>query len=145
MARKPKSRVRYAVVGLGHFAQAAVLPAFAHAEDNSELAALITGDPEKAAELSKKYGVPATSYDDFDRLAASGDIDAAYIVVPNALHRSFTERAARGGLHVLCEKPLAYTSADCRAMIDACAKTNVFLMTAYRLHFEEGNLQTVEA
>jgi predicted dehydrogenase len=70
MAKKSRRKVRYAVVGLGWFAQAAVLPAFANAADNSELAALFTGDPEKAKELSDKYDAPAYHYDDYDKLLA---------------------------------------------------------------------------
>ena len=60
-----KKKIRYAVVGLGHIAQTAVLPAFKHAE-NSELAALVTGNPEKDRELSKRYKVKAYTYDDLE-------------------------------------------------------------------------------
>ena len=144
-AESSQSPVRFAVVGLGHFAQAAILPAFANARDNARLVALVTGDAEKAAELSKRYQVPAHDYDGYDELLAGGEIDAVYIAVPNSLHREYTERAARAGVHVLCEKPLAYTAADAQAMIDACQQANVRLMTAYRLHFEEGNLNAIEA
>jgi glucose-fructose oxidoreductase len=140
----PDGKTRFAVVGLGHFAQAAILPAFANARDNATLAALVTGDPKKAAELSKRYHVSAHNYDEYDELLNSGEIDAVYIAVPNSLHREYTERAAQAGVHVLCEKPLAYTSADAQAMIDACHQADVRLMTAYRLHFEEGNLNAIE-
>jgi predicted dehydrogenase len=138
-------KVRFAVVGLGHFAQAAILPAFANAADKATLAALVTGDGKKAEELGKKYEAPSFDYDEFDRLCASGDIDAVYIALPNSQHRDYAERAARAHVHVLCEKPLAYTSADAQAMIDACRENDVQLMTAYRLHFEAGNLQAIEA
>jgi predicted dehydrogenase len=144
MKDKSRKKVRYAVVGLGWFAQEAALPAFANARDNSELAALVTGDPTKAKELSKKYGVPAVSYDDYDSFLASGKADAVYIALPNSHHREYTERAARAGVHVLCEKPMADNSADCQAMIDACKAADVRLMIAYRLHFEEANLKAVE-
>src|SRR5688572_27560261 len=132
--------VRFAVVGLGHFAQAAILPAFANAKKNATLAALVTGDTEKAAKLSRRYKAPAYDYKAYDRLLASGDIDAVYIALPNSKHREYTERAAHAGIHVLCEKPLAYSVADAEAMVAACQRANVRLMTAYRLHFEEGNL-----
>ena len=137
--------VRFAVIGLGHFAQTAILPAFANATDNAKLSALVTGDTHKAAELSQLYKVPAHNYEAYDQLVASGDIDAVYIALPNSKHREYTERAARAGVHVLCEKPLAYSAADAQAMMDACQAANVRLMTAYRLHFEEGNLQAIEA
>jgi predicted dehydrogenase len=102
---KSKSRkTRYAVAGLGWFAQVAVLPAFVHAERNSELAALFSDDPTKLKRLGKKYDVPRLhSYEEFEEVLSSGDIDAVYIVVPNHLHRDFTVRAAKAGAHVLCE------------------------------------------
>lgn len=141
---KTRRKLRYAVVGLGYFAQAAVLPAFANATDNSELAALFTGDPDKARELADKYSVPAYHYDEYDARLADGGLDAVYIALPNSHHRPYTERAARAGVHVLCEKPMAGSAADCQAMIDACAAAGVKLMIAYRLHFEEGNLKAAE-
>jgi predicted dehydrogenase len=140
-----RKTVRFAVVGLGHFAQTAILPAFANAADKAELAALVTGDPEKAKKLGRKYKAPTFHYEQYDELLASGKINAVYIAVPNSEHRKYTESAARAGVHVLCEKPLAYSVEDARAMIDACQDAKVHLMTAYRLHFEEGNLDAVRA
>jgi glucose-fructose oxidoreductase len=140
---KPSSKpVRYGVVGVGHIAQVAVLPAFEHAQ-NSELAALITGDPTKEKKLSKKYQRPAFHYDDFERAVEEAQLDAVYIALPNTQHRPFTERAARAGVHVLCEKPMATTEKDCRAMIAACEKADVRLMIAYRLHFTPAHLQAI--
>jgi predicted dehydrogenase len=133
--------VRYAVVGLGHIAQVAVLPAFAHAR-NSRLSALISGDRQKRAKLSKKYTVPAFSYDAYEECL--GQVDAAYIALPNSMHAEFTIRAANAGVHVLCEKPLAVTVAECARMIEACESAGVKLMTAYRLHFEKLNLEAIE-
>jgi predicted dehydrogenase len=148
MARKPGSKgrsVRYAVVGLGHIAQAAVLPAFEHAKASSQLAALVSDDQEKLTELGERYGVEhRVSYDQFDALLQSGDIDAAYIALPNHLHREYTERVAAAGVHVLCEKPMAVTEQDCRAMIKVCEENGVLLMVAYRLHFEPANLRAAE-
>lgn len=137
--------IRFAVVGLGHFAQAAILPAFANATDHAKLAALVTGDKEKAQQLSEEYAAPAYSYDEYESLLKAGGIDAVYIATPNSLHRQYAEIAAANGVHVLCEKPLAYTSADAQQMVNACAEAKVKLMTAYRLHFEEGNLQAIKA
>lgn len=137
-------KIRYAVIGLGYIAQAAVLPAFAHAEDNSEVVALVSGDPGKLRAVAKRYRVKKTfSYEQYDECLASG-IDAVYIALPNSMHREYAERAARAGVHILCEKPMAVTEAECQAMIGAAAKTNVKLMVAYRLHFERGNLSAME-
>lgn len=139
---KATQPVRYAVVGLGHIAQVAILPAFAHAK-NSKLVALITGDPTKEEKLAAKYGVPAFHYDEFEQAVAEQRIEAVFIALPNTQHRPFTERAARAGVHVLCEKPMATTEKDCRAMIAACDKADVRLMIAYRLHFAPAHLEAI--
>jgi glucose-fructose oxidoreductase len=134
--------VRYAVVGLGHIAQVAVLPAFAHARRNSTLAALVSDDAAKRRELSRRYKVPAFTYDEFDDCLEN--VDAVYIALPNSMHAEYTIRAANAGVHVLCEKPMAVTAGDCERMIEACRVNGVKLMVAYRLHFEEINLRGVE-
>src|SRR3954468_6587205 len=100
-----QKKIRYAVVGLGHIAQVAVLPAFAHAQ-NSELAALVSDDPEKLEKLGRRHKVKTRYiYDQYHQCLRNGDIDALFIALPNHLHRSYSERAARAGVHVLCEKP----------------------------------------
>jgi predicted dehydrogenase len=138
-------KIRYAVVGLGYIAQVGILPAFAHARENSELAALVSGDPGKLKALAKKYRVPKTySYEQYANCLEDG-IDAVYIALPNSMHQAYAEGAARAGVHVLCEKPMAVTEQECEAMIDAAAKTGTKLMIAYRLHFERGNLSAIEA
>jgi glucose-fructose oxidoreductase len=144
--RSAPGQVRYAVVGLGYISQAAVLPAFAHAKGNSTLSALVSDDPRKLQVLGKRYGVRnLASYDEYDALLQSGEVDAVYIALPNTMHRDYTVQAARRGVHVLCEKPLAASDADCRAMVEACRRADVRLMTAYRLHFEPANLAAIEA
>src|SRR5689334_15431189 len=136
MRPAPTGPVRYAVVGLGHIDQVAVLPAFAHAHENSALAALVSDDPEKLDRLGRQYDVARrVGYDGYDQLLASGEIDAVYIGLPNHLHADYAIRAARAGVHVLCEKPMAIGEADCRAMIEAAEAGGVRLMIAYRLHF----------
>ena len=136
-------KIRYAVVGVGHIAQVAILPAFAQAE-NSELAVIVTGDAEKQRRLSAKYGVPACPYDEFEKALTDHKVDAVFIALPNTLHREYTERAAAVGVHVLCEKPMATTEEDCRAMIRACEIADVRLMIAYRLHFSAAHLEAIE-
>lgn len=144
---KSEKKVRYAVVGVGNIAQVAVLPAFEHARDNSELVALVSGDAVKREQLPERYAsVEATGgYEELEAVLARARVDAVYIATPNTMHREFTERAARAGVHVLCEKPMAATVADCEAMIAVCREHRVKLMIAYRLHFEEANLRAIEA
>jgi glucose-fructose oxidoreductase len=136
--------VRYAVVGLGHIAQAAVLPAFKNASENSRLAALVSDDRDKREQLAKKYKCRAYSYDQYEECLQSGEIDAVFIALPNHLHCDYTTRAAAAGVHVLCEKPMAVTAAECEQMIAAARTAHVRLMIAYRLHFEAANLQAIE-
>jgi len=138
-----KRQVGYAVIGLGHIAQAAVLPAFGHA-DNSRLVALVSSDPEKREKLARKYHCDAYDVRDLDDVLARADVQAAYIAEPNDKHMEFVIRCAKAGVHVLCEKPLAISEEECRRMIDACKEAGVKLMTAYRLHFEESNLAAVK-
>ncbi|MFM7425230.1 MAG: Gfo/Idh/MocA family oxidoreductase [Elainella sp.] len=144
ISQKTSGKIRYAVVGLGWFAQAAALPAFSNT-DNSELVALVSDDVTKLRELSETYGIQQTySYDDYEACLNSGEIDAVYIALPNHLHREYTERAAQAGIHVLCEKPMAVQVEDCEAMIRTCEQNQVKLMIAYRLHLEEANLKAIE-
>jgi predicted dehydrogenase len=144
MSRRPRRPLRFAVVGLGHFAQEFILPAIAQLRD-VELAALVSGTREKLRVLGDRYDVEhCVGYDDFERLLAEGHIDVAYIAVPNDMHADFTIRAARQGVHVLCEKPMAPTEDECVAMMRACRRAGVKLMIAYRLHFEAANLHAIE-
>ncbi len=142
--KQDSGKIRYAVVGLGWIAQEVILPAFEHVK-NSELAALVTDDPKKAEDLGKKYQVQQTlSYERYDELLRSGAIDAVYITLPNNMHKDFSVRAAHAGIHVLCEKPMADTVAECEEMIHAAEQSAVKLMIAYRLHFEPANLKAIE-
>jgi predicted dehydrogenase len=138
-----QSKVRYAVVGLGYIAQAAVLPSFTHARRNSSLHAIVSGHVEKLNELGDKYRVPVrASYDEYERCLQ--EVDAVYICTPNSEHAEFTVRAAKAGKHVLCEKPLAVTQEECHRMIKAAKQANVKVMTAYRLHFEPLFLEVLD-
>jgi predicted dehydrogenase len=137
-----KRTIRYAVVGLGHIAQAAVLPAF-HNAHNSELFALVSGDLNKLKTLGEKYSLDHLyGYKDYGRVLSN--VDAVYLALPNHLHREYAVRAAAAGVHVLCEKPMAVTEEECRAMIKAADQNQVKLMIAYRLHFEAGNLEAID-
>jgi glucose-fructose oxidoreductase len=142
-SKSASNPIRYAVVGLGYIAQVAVLPAFAHARKNSRLQALVSGDPVKLKKLGARYGVKVRGdYSQFEECLA--DVDAVYIATPNSRHEEFVVRAAKLGKHVLCEKPLAVTDAECARMIAACKDAGVQLMTAYRLHFDPISLEVLQ-
>ena len=142
--KSKETTVRYAVVGLGYIAQAAMLPGFAGAKKNSRLTALISGEPKKLKVLGKHLKVQNLfSYEQYDEFLASGVADAVYIALPNTLHREYAVKAANAGLHVLCEKPMATTEKECRDMMGAARRNNVRLMIAYRLHFDRANIEAI--
>jgi len=134
----PARTFGYAIVGIGSLAEGAILPAFANTT-RSRVMGLVSGDVAKARETAAQYNVPERglySYDTFDRIADNPDIDAVYIVLPNNLHAEYTIRAHKAGKHVLVEKPMANTVADCEAMIAAAKAANRQLMVGYRLRYE---------
>ncbi len=106
----------------------------------AKITALVTGHPaEKGTKYAAMYGIPKSSiytYEEYERLADNKAVDAVYIGLPNSMHREYTVRAARIGKHVLCEKPMAISSAECRTMIQACHTANVKLMIAYRVQYD---------
>ena len=137
-----KTKLRYAVVGLGHISQVAILPAF-RSSRNSELFALVSNDGDKLRKLGQKYRLEHLySYHDYSR--ALSNVDAVFIALPNHMHREYAVRAAAAGVHVLCEKPMAPSAEDCLAMIHASQQNHTRLMIAYRLHFEAGNLEAIK-
>jgi glucose-fructose oxidoreductase len=137
----PGKKLGWAIVGLGSLAINQILPAFARCEQ-SRVTALVSGHPDKARKLATRYGVPEAhlyTYDTFDRLRDDPDVDIVYVVLPNGMHAEYTVRAAKAGKHVLCEKPMANTPAECQQMIDACRQASRTLMVAYRLRYEPFN------
>jgi predicted dehydrogenase len=85
------------------------------------------------------YGIPKSSiytYETFDKIRDNPDVDAIYIGLPNSMHSEYTVRGAQAGKHVLCEKPMAISSAECRRMIDSCREAKVKLMIGYRVQYE---------
>jgi len=138
-------RVGFAVVGLGRLALEEVLPAFGEAK-KSRLVALVSGTPDKAARVAAEYGVrPEAVYDyaGFDRIRDNPEIKVVYVILPNAMHKEYTIRAAQAGKDVLCEKPMSVSSADAQAMVDACRAAQRKLMIAYRCQYEPYNREVL--
>ncbi|WP_263417060.1 Gfo/Idh/MocA family protein [Terriglobus albidus] len=138
-------RIGYCVIGLGriatHFLEGV------RNSQHSKITALVSGHRDKAERIAAQYGVPRESiysYEEFDRIGQNKAIDAVYVALPNSMHAEYTIRAAKAGKHVLCEKPMAISSAECHLMIDACKAAKVKLMIAYRLHYEPITLKTLE-
>jgi predicted dehydrogenase len=142
----PDQRVGYAVIGLGELTEAQLYPAF-HLSGQSRLCALVTGDREKARVQARQLGLHDSDvydYDHFEELQGRADVQAVFIVLPNAKHREFTVRAAKIGKHVLCEKPLSVSVQDAEAMVQACKDAGVKLMTAYRIQYTPHHQQARE-
>lgn len=137
----PNQRVGYAVVGLGHLSLKELLPALASCK-KSKLTAIVSGSPEKLEKVGQQYDIPESSrysYETYDEIKNNPAVDVIYIVLPNGLHHEFVIRGAEAGKHILCEKPMANTAAECRDMIAACENAGVKLMIAYRIHYQPHN------
>jgi len=141
----PGRKLGWAVVGLGSLAINQILPAFASCE-KSRVVALVSGHPDKANKLALRYGVNPKNiynYQNYDAIRDNPEVDVIYIVLPNSMHAEYTIRGHQAGKHVLSEKPMANTPADCQAMIDAARKANRKLMVAYRCRYEPYNQEMI--
>src|SRR4051812_26900452 len=141
----PQDRVGYAVVGLGKFALNQIIPSFAESK-RSKLVALVSGNRQKAEQVAERYGVDKKAiydYASFDSIKDNPEINVVYIILPNGLHAEYAIRAAKAGKHVMCEKPMAPTVADCEAMIRASQRAGRKLMVAYRAQYEPFNLEVM--
>jgi predicted dehydrogenase len=137
----PGPKLGYALVGLGSLAINQLMPAFAAAE-RSKLVAFVSGHRDKAEKLAARYGVQTKNiynYENFDTIRDNPEVDVVYVVLPNGMHAEYTVRAFQAGKHVLCEKPMANSVAECEQMIAAGTKADRKLMVAYRLHYEPYN------
>ena len=128
-----EKKVRWGVISTANIGRWAVNPAI-QASQNGELIAVASRDEARAREFAEQGGIPV-AYGSYEALLADDDIDAVYIPLPNGLHREWTIRAAEAGKHVLCEKPLALSEAECREMAAAADANGVKLMEAFMYRF----------
>lgn len=124
-----KDRIRWGILGAANIARTMVMPGMQEAQ-GAVIQAVASRDAARAQELAAAFAVPVV-HSSYEALLKDPDIDAVYIPLPNHLHRPWTIKAAEAGKHVLCEKPLAITAAECDAMIEACQKHGVLLMEGY--------------
>lgn len=133
-----KKSLGIALVGLGTYSTYELAPSLLETK-HCHLAGIVTGTPAKAVIWAEKYAIPKENiynYENFDTIINNKAIDVVYVVLPNAMHADFCIRAAQAGKHVICEKPMAISTTQCQAIIDACDKANVKLSVGYRLHSE---------
>ncbi|MGA7156521.1 MAG: Gfo/Idh/MocA family oxidoreductase [Acidobacteriaceae bacterium] len=142
----PQKPVGFAAVGLGSISD--IFMRACAQSTSAKITALVTGHPkEKGLKYAAMYGIPDTSiytYEEYERLGENKAVDAVYIGLPNSMHCEYTVRAAKLGKHVLCEKPMAISSAECRTMIAACDNAKVKLMIAYRIQYDPTWLQAMK-
>ena len=138
LAQNNGRKLGIAMLGLGGYAANQLAPALLETK-LCKLTAVVTGHPEKGETWAKNYSLKKEniySYETFDRIADNKDVDIVYVVTPPALHPEFTLRAAKAGKHVISEKPMATSVADCERMIEACKKARVQLGIGYRMHYD---------
>jgi glucose-fructose oxidoreductase len=126
-----------ALVGLGSYSTNQLAPALQQTKW-CKLSGVVTGSHTKGIEWAKKYGFPEANvfgYDAMAQLADRPDIDIVYVVTPNGLHAEHAIAAAKAGKHVIVEKPMANTVAECDAIIAACRQAKRKLSVGYRLHY----------
>jgi glucose-fructose oxidoreductase len=134
----PGRKLGVAICGLGNYGRNQIAPALKLTQ-HCELRGVITGSPDKGAVLAKEHGFPTQniwSYEQIPQLANHPEIDIVYVATPNALHAPHVIAIAGTRKHVICEKPMAVSVAECDAMIRACRANNVKLSIGYRLQFE---------
>lgn len=136
--------LRVAIMGLGSYGTR-VADAMKDCT-KAKLVGVISGTPSKITAWQSKYGIPEKNcynYENFDKIKDNPDIDAVYVITPNALHKDQTIRVAKAGKHVICEKPMAINAKDGEEMVAACKKANVKLLVGYRMHFEAKTLEVI--
>ncbi len=127
-----------ALLGLGRYAGGELAPALRQTK-LCELKGVITGTPAKAEKWAADYNLDKKNiynYETMDKIIDNPEIDIVYVVTPPGLHPEFAIRAAKAGKHVISEKPMATSVADCDRMIAACKEAKVQLGIGYRLHYD---------
>jgi len=136
--------LRIAIMGLGNYGTR-VAEAMQSCK-KAKVVGVISGTPAKITEWQRKYNIPTSNcynYENFDDIKNNPEIDAVYVITPNALHHNQVLRVAKAGKHVICEKPMGLNAKECQEMIDACKKANVKLLVGYRMHFEPNTLDVI--
>jgi glucose-fructose oxidoreductase len=136
--------IGYAVMGLGALARTSILPAFTRVPHNSRLVAVISRDRAKAEAVAAQFRAAPYRLDEFRQCLQREDVNALYIALPTSLHCDYTVEAARAGVHVLCEAPMALVADECRRMIRTCQTNRTKLMLAYRFHFRPASLRALD-
>lgn len=136
--------LRVAIMGLGSYGTR-VAEAMQTCQ-RAKLVGLISGTPSKVKAWQARYNIPEKNcynYSNFDQIKNNPDIDAVYVITPNALHHDQVIRVATAGKHVISEKPMAVNAKEGQEMVDACRHAGVKLLVGYRMHFEPHTLEVI--
>src|SRR6478735_3986104 len=136
--------LRVAIMGLGSYGTR-VAEAM-QSSKRAKLVGVISGTPSKIEDWKTKYNIPEKNcynYENFDAIKNNPDIDAVYVITPNALHKDQVIRVAKAGKQAICEKPMSINAKDGQEMVDACKANNVKLLVGYRMHFEPHTLEII--
>ncbi len=125
--------VRWGIIGCGDVAEHKGGPALYNVP-HSRLVAVMSRRAHRAEDFARRHNAERY-YTAVDDLLADDEVNAVYVATPPNVHADLTERAARAGKHVLCEKPMAMTVAECRRMIETCRDCGVQLIIAYYRRF----------
>jgi D-xylose 1-dehydrogenase (NADP+, D-xylono-1,5-lactone-forming) len=134
-------QLRWGVISSAQIGLNQVIPAIQNSS-NGRVVCLGTPHPDRVEKRASKLDIPRI-HDSYAAVLDDPEVEAVYIPLPNSMHREWTIRAAEQGKHVLCEKPLGLTAAECREMIEACSRHKVLLMEAfmYRFHPQQAVIQ----
>lgn len=137
--------LRVAIMGLGGYGT--MVANALQSSKKAKLVGLISGTPSKIKDWQSKFDIPEKNcynYENYHNIKDNPDIDAVYVITPNALHKEYAIGAAKAGKHVICEKPMALNAKEGQEMIDACKAAGVKLLVGYRMHFEPNTLEIVQ-
>ena len=132
--------LKIGIIGCGKITEVRHAPEYSE-NPNCEITALFDFIPERAQKIAAQYG--GTVYDSIEALLAS-DVDAVSVCVANNAHASVSIQALQAGKHVLCEKPMATTAEDCRAMVEAAEKAGKYLMIGLNQRFAKAHAKAKE-
>lgn len=130
--------INVGILGCGKIAQVRHIPEYAENPD-VKLAAFYNPSRKRAEEQAEKYG--GKVYDTAEELLADKSIDAVSICAANYAHAELSIKAMEAGKHVLCEKPMATTLADCEAMVECAKRTGKFLMIGHNQRLAKAHVE----
>ncbi|WP_188455888.1 Gfo/Idh/MocA family protein [Virgibacillus oceani] len=130
------TKIRMGLIGAGGIAQDRHIPAYLNLPEKCELTAVHDVNEARARDVAEKFNIQHVFQNYHDMFEV---VDAVTICTPNKFHAEISVAALEAGVHVLCEKPMAITTAECERMIDASNKSNRLLSIAYHYRYTEAS------